>query len=288
MLAVGRPLPESTLGSELQAALKATERSFHVRLIGTFGSDLVWAPPDAEAASWLADNSPDFDQFPVRDGDVTVGLLHRRSDYGHLRVRDVMDRLCEGLIVAADMPIADLIPQLRDSHARLVLRGVRIDGVVTQSDLLKLPVRMLLFGLITHLEMCLRALVRERAAFPIWLDRLSPPRRRALRQKLERLKAARLEPDPLEFSNFSDVVDALAHEADLGQDFRDAADSIRNLRNEVAHAQTFITSTADVQRFVARFDLVREWIERVSRMLSLGDAATPHKPFVSELSRLDS
>jgi hypothetical protein len=51
------------LDAELDADLKAMELSFHVRLIGTFPPDLICAPADTDAASWLASNNQDFDQF---------------------------------------------------------------------------------------------------------------------------------------------------------------------------------------------------------------------------------
>src|SRR5205807_6667849 len=121
--------------------------------------DLVCAPAEADATAWLSDSNPDFDQFPVKQGDATVGILLREGDHTMKIVRDAMQPLCEGLIVSADMPIADLIPQLRESHYRLVLRGGRIDGLVTQSDLLKLPVRLVVFALITHLEQVMADLI---------------------------------------------------------------------------------------------------------------------------------
>ncbi|MGH7927346.1 MAG: hypothetical protein ACREQV_06100, partial [Candidatus Binatia bacterium] len=57
------------------------EASFHSRLIGTFPPELVWAPADAEAASWLATNYLDFDQFPVKQADATMGVLLRDGDH---------------------------------------------------------------------------------------------------------------------------------------------------------------------------------------------------------------
>ena len=255
------------LDGELYGALNAMESSFHVRLIGTFAPDLIWAPADAEAGPWLTQNCPDFDQFPVRQDDSTMGILLRHSGYAGKTVRQVMQPLREGVIVSADMPISELIPQLRRSHYRLILRGGRLDGLVTQSDLLKLPVRMLLFGLISHLELCLRALVRERAPWPKWLELLKAERRKAVCSKLEDLREARFEPDPLEVSSFSDVLDVLAQQRDLGDGFRKEADLIRILRNDVAHAKTYINSAADVCQFVDRFTYIRELIDRVSGML---------------------
>lgn len=255
------------LDQELAAALKAMDQSFQVRLIATFAPNLACAPAEAQAAQWLTENYPDFDQFPVRDGETTIGVLLRQSDYGDKSVGDVMLPLSERVIVSADMPIADLIPELRESHYRLVLRGDRIDGLVTQSDLLKLPVRMLIFGLISHLESGLRALVRQRAAWPMWLELLHQDRQKEVRKEVRKLERARLEPDPLEVSNFSDVVNILAAQPDLGDDFWERADSVRLLRNDVAHAKTYIASADDVHQFVGRFNGIRDLTDRVSRVL---------------------
>jgi len=254
------------LDAELDAALKAMDLSFHVRLIGTFAPDLVYAPAEAHAASWLAQNYPIFDQFPVMEGDATIGVLDRSGDHSGKTVRQAMQPLSEGVIVAADMPIADLIPQFRESHYRLILRGGRMDGLVTQSDLLKLPVRMLLFGLISHLEMCFRALVRERSPWPTWTEHLKPERRKILRKDLRKLKGARFEPDPLELSKFSDVVFVLAQQQDFGDDFRAKANPIVLLRNDIAHARTYLRSIDDTREFVDRFTSLRDLLARVSRM----------------------
>lgn len=257
----------SGLDGELEAALKAMEASFHVRLISTLEPELVWAPADAQATSWLAENHPDFDQFPVKQDDATVGILLRQGDHIGKTVREAMQGLRDGLIVSADMPITELILQLSDNHYRLVLRGGRIDGLVTQSDLLKLPVRMLLFGLISHLELCLRALVRERVPGQDWLNSLRPNRRQEIKGKLTKLQEARFEPDPLEFTYFSDVVDVLMLQPDLGAGFKTEMDAIRDLRNDTAHAKTYISSAADVKQFAHRFHNIHFWIDRVSAIL---------------------
>lgn len=252
------------LVNELDAALKAMEASFHVRLIATFAPELVYAPAEATATSWLAANHPGFDQFPVRRQDETVGILLRQGDHGDKPVRNAMQPLSEGLIVSADMPIAELIPQLRENHCRLVLRGGRIDGLVTQSDLLKLPVRMMLFGLISHLELCLRSLIRERLPEREWLDLLPSGRRRAVLKEVRKLSQARFEPDPLELTDFSDVVQVLASQRDLGENFREDMDKIRDLRNHIAHSKTFIGSPGETQLFVDRCASINEWIDRLS------------------------
>src|SRR5262245_53615242 len=101
----------SYLTRSFEAAREATRAAFHIRLIGTFEPELVCAPADVNADAWLAAAQPDFDQFPVRDGDRTIGLLVRGSYPGTL-VRDAMRPLSEELIASAGMAIAELIPRM--------------------------------------------------------------------------------------------------------------------------------------------------------------------------------
>lgn len=252
---------------DLEKALEATNASFHVRLISTFAPDLEWATADADARAWLQSSNPDFDQFPVRDdAGATVGVLIRSTDLGQGKVRDLMHPLSESLIVSADMPIADLIPQLKGQHFRMVLRGARIDGLVTQSDLLKLPVRMLLFGMLSHLELLLREFVHQRAPWPAWVELLSARRRSQIRSDLAQLRSARFEPNPLELSSFGDVLEVLTKCPKDGDDFTSGA-SIKRLRDDVAHAKTYITSPDDVSNFVDCFENIERWIARAAATL---------------------
>jgi predicted transcriptional regulator len=65
--------------------------------------------------------------------------------------RAVLRELRLGLLVASDEPLKRIIPLLVESPHRLVVQGTRIEGIVTSSDVHKLPVRLLAFALVTHL-----------------------------------------------------------------------------------------------------------------------------------------
>jgi hypothetical protein len=256
------------LDRDLHATLSGMEQGFQVRLIATFDPDVVSAPPDAIASEWLASHHPAFDQFPVRDGDATIGVLlrDRTAEPQKRTVREAMHPLRDGMMVSADTPIADLIPALKEGHCRLVLRGDRINGLVTQSDLLKLPVRMLFFGLITHLEIVLRAVIGRRLAWEGWAERLPGDRRRQVRREFKSVQDARLDPDPLEFTVFGDLIDVLRGEADFDAAFIEDLMRIRAFRNTIAHAKTYVQRPEDVVELVTTFMAIRSAIERASRI----------------------
>jgi hypothetical protein len=259
------------LDAELDAALSALGASFHVRLIGTFEPALLWAPVDVPASKWLAQNNPDFDQFPVRHADTTVGVLLRAGDHGGKTVGEAMQPLREGLIVSADMPIQELIPQLRENHHRLVLRGGRIDGLVTQSDLLKLPVRLVVFALITHLEKVMSDLIQTRWPDDSWLDAVSPGRRSKIIAKEDALRARGMNPPKVELTDFCDKRDLCKQlvTSTPKSAFVSDLEALEELRNQIAHASTFVDQSQDrtsVAAFIAKFESARRWIDELSRL----------------------
>jgi hypothetical protein len=254
------------LEAEIERALEAMASGFNVQLITTFEPDLVFAPADVNAKDWLANNHPSFDQFPVRRGESTVGVLVRDEQYDDQTVTDAMLVLRDGIIVSTHMPIAELIPQLRSNHFRLVLRGGRIEGLVTQSDLLKLPVRILLFGLITHLEMLLRGMIRKRFNGDTWKDKLRRDALGGVNARHRKLQAKRLDPDILECLLFSDAVTILDGDPHLGPSFSSEMTMLGDFRNDVAHATTFINSPQEIDHFVGCFEGLRSWISRVATL----------------------
>jgi hypothetical protein len=258
------------LDTELEAALMAMEASFHVRLIGTFEPDLVCAPAEADAGAWFAKSNPDFDQFPVKQGDATVGILLRQSDHTGKTVGEAMQPLGEGLIVSADMPIADLIPQLRESHYRLVLRGGRINGLVTQSDLLKLPERLVVFALITHLEQVMAELVSARWPNDSWFEELKKGRRCKILKKESELRGRGMNPPKIELTEFSDKRDLCRQLIDASKSkFKRELDDLRDLRDQIAHAATFIDRSGGktgVVAFVDRFESTKRWIDELTKL----------------------
>jgi hypothetical protein len=258
------------LDAELDAALKAMESSFHVRLIGTFGGDLVCAPADANAATWLEENGADFDQFPVKQGDETIGILNRLGEHGNKSVRDAMQTLREGLLVSAHMPITDLIPQLRVSPYRLVLLGGRIDGLVTQSDLLKLPVRLVAFALITHLEQLMADLITARWPGNAWLSLLGRGRQDKISAKQAELSSRRMNPPLLELTEFADKRD-LCKKLVKGSKPTFCAElhELGVLRDQLAHAATFVDPSSGqlaVTKFVNQFENAKRWIHELTQL----------------------
>jgi predicted transcriptional regulator len=151
--------------------MRGLEAGLRVGDIATF--DVRTCEASASLGDVLVDlDLKPFDAIPVRAADRVVGVVERLVVPTSGTVHDHMRRLDEDILVAADVPLKTFIPLLRDEPYRLVVRGTRIEGIVTQSDVHKLPVRLLVFAHITHLEMTMAALIEREFAGDEWLKLL--------------------------------------------------------------------------------------------------------------------
>lgn len=143
--------------------LSSVEESLTVSLISTFD------PWCCDADDGLKDvvgseELREFDYVPVKEGTEVVGLLHRTvhdTEDAAGPVRDAMCPLRGDLIISANAGILSYIEGADERPCRLVLRGSRLDGIVTLSDLQKLPARPVIFLLVTHLELLMARWIRQ-------------------------------------------------------------------------------------------------------------------------------
>jgi len=70
--------------------------------------------------------------------------------------------LDDSVLVAADNPLSQFIRTIHQQPYRLVVDGTAIRGIVTWSDLLKLPVTVLAFSLVAQLELAMNSRIKEK------------------------------------------------------------------------------------------------------------------------------
>jgi hypothetical protein len=151
--------PALSLDTDDDAILTILEQSAPVRLIATLGE---FTAAYADEAAVTADQralAGRFDFLPVRDGygGPIIGLFRcsttRTSSASS--VRDAMAPLSSENLISADAPLLDFVVSADRWPCRLLLDRSEIRGLVTLSDLQRLPVRTMLFGLFIHLELLL-------------------------------------------------------------------------------------------------------------------------------------
>jgi len=222
-----------------------------------------------------------FDLLPVRQNGQIVGAIRRRGvEYPSSGiVRDCIHHLDESVLISAEMPLLEYIAI--DPLDRLVLQDVKICGIVTRSDLLKLPVRLLAFSLVTHIEMLMSNLISSTGVKEsTWLPFLAENgREKKIAKEQERLKANHSDPDMLEHTYFSDKriilehlfqsKEPMIHEL-LNEVKIDQLKELNELRNMVAHTGNDKKSQDPIQDFIRHLRLAQTWIDNFPHEQKLG------------------
>lgn len=262
----------------LEATMSGLEAGLRVLHIATFNPQ--FCRPDTDTGQVLADEAlRDFDYIPVKDGQRCVGVLRRGGGATDGPVSTRMDLLTDAMIVSADAPLSQFIPIMAGEPYRLVVGGPQIQGVVgivTRSDMLKLPVRLLAFTQVTHLEMVLAEVIRARCASDDeWMDRLSPSRRKGVRDKIQEARDDGIDPPALEFTGFCDKRDIVAKLYRPGKSFKDDLKKIEDLRNTVAHAGSYAGTETQLKIFLEALRLTSSWTDQLHTRLAgpQGEAA---------------
>ncbi len=265
--------------------LLSLEQGLNVGLIATF--DLACCNAGDHLADVLTrQDLAAFDHVPVkRDGDV-VGLLDKTSasDRNGSRVQEAMDSLQGNMLISAEAGILSFIESADHPQCRLVLRDSRVDGIVTLSDLQKLPVRPAIFLLITHLELLMLAWLRERSeqtSETKVLAELSDGRREKLEEEWDRLKANDLAIDRLSATQFCDkrvLLVRLGFPVPSKGAARTELEKIENLRDSVAHAGDYALTRDNALNTIATVRKTRRWIGVLERELNGSEDAATGKP----------
>lgn len=196
----------------------------------------------------------DFDVVGVETGDSISGYVEcatlMQANSG--KCGDYQRVFHTKELVAISTPLIKLLPILQQTPRLFVLDCNQVTGIITCGDLQKAPVRMLLFGLVTLLEMNLLRLVRIYYPQDSWQPVLKPERLEAA-QKLWRESQERNEAtDLLDYLQFCDKRDLVLNQPELfqqlglkskrfGERFLKSAE---HLRNRLAHAQSLVSGSS--------------------------------------------
>ena len=186
-----------------------------------------------------------------------------------------MNALQEPVLIAGTTSLVEFLPRIAERPYRLVLEGERVTGVVTPSDVVELPVRLLVFTLLLHLEEVMRSLIRSTVGDETARRALQSNRREQLGRTLKK-RASGLNPLPLDATQFSDKATLLFLSA-LDQRQPGSPAAIRSffydLPNAVAHAHDYARDAASLEDFLGHIEQLHAWIEQLTEMIPPEDAA---------------
>jgi hypothetical protein len=271
-------------------ALSAFQESLPVHLIATGRADFKTCLSEEALADVVQRNRPDgFDFLPVmvpgsRGSETVAGVLEVAAFSGGAvpgqTVRDHMQSLGEELLIGADASILTFIRDADHHPFRFVVSGREINGLVSVSDLQRLPVRAALFAMVTQLEMTMADVIRRQSSPPdAWMGLLSQGRAERVRENVARAKAEDTLVDRLLYTEFCDkvtIIDkawpSLGHPSPEKRLFQKDMKDIQNLRDNLAHANDY-AATRDAARHVC--ECVRRIDSWIRSLAERGPGQTP-------------
>lgn len=177
--------------------------------------------------------------------------------------------LAADMFMAADAPLLAFVETADTQRFRLLVAEGEVVGMVTLSDLQRLPVYSLLFSLLIAVEVLLVEWVRK-ACGPspdAWLAGLTRGQREAIDRHWREAVRKNLAIDRLECASFGHEIAAAralglfkTREARLAQLL-----SLKDLRNRVYHAMKFAPSADDALRVSAQARSARDlaaWLQQ--------------------------
>lgn len=261
------------------ATLATFQEMLPVRLIATERKALKTCRSDEKLSIVVARNHEGFDYFPVvecADGvpERIVGLVKLVAFMQGLDVepqgfvRDVMQQLSEENLIGADASLLTFIRSADRQMCRLVVSGLEINGLVSLSDLHRLPVRGALFAMVTHLEITLANAIRsEFDQSNGWIGRLSRARKCKVLKKIADAKSQDTFVEELLFTEFGDKVDIVKKSPDFRwskTEFSADLRKIQLLRNDIAHANDYAASPEAAIQVCKTVRLMDQWIDRLA------------------------
>lgn len=205
----------------------------------------------------------DFDVVAVEGAQGISGYIERSAILSAQGLcRDHLQPFHPSELVAISTPLLKLLPILRHRPRLFVLDCNQVSGILTCGDLQKAPVRMLLFGMVTLLEMNLLRLIRRYYPQDAWQPILKPDRVTAARRLWQGRQAHNDATDLLDYLQFCDKRDLLLHHTvlveRLGLTSKRGAERLlkgaERLRNNLAHAQDLVNGSS----WAELLDLVSE------------------------------
>jgi hypothetical protein len=267
--------PSGTLDIDQEAFTHTIETVASILLISTPKEMLVTCNENETIGTAIArGQGQDFDYLPVERTGRIVGLFNRRkylngeSEHKKKILRRYQP-LNVGILISSDASILDFIAtaDLLNSPCRLVIRGTDIAGLVSASDLQKLPVQTALFALVMHFEALITQTLRQRAdSNESLLVPLVAEDRKKARKLWERRVRESLAIDMVSVLALRSKIKVLRnlYSGLFDRSEWDRTDSIIEMRNGLAHGLEYastwrlvselVTNVNTIRRMIARFD----------------------------------
>ncbi len=216
-----------------------------------------------------------FDVLGVEVADDVIYGYVERSRLGKGPCKHFHKLFHPSELLSASTPLLEVMPLLAEKSRLFVLEHRRVTHIVTRSDLEKAPVRLLLYGLLTLLEMQLANLVRLHYDSDGWQKVLSKGRLQKAEELLREREQRNEEIDLTDCLQFSDKRDLVLRSEKLrallaiqsrkaGERFFSEAEA---LRDRLAHAQSIVNGSS--------WPKIINLTEKINALLRRGEEVSP-------------
>jgi len=201
-----------------------------------------------EIFGWMQEQ--DFDVVGIETEGIVTGYLEKNSLNAQSsgKCKNHEKAFLPQDLIAVSTPLIKLLPLLQNKTRLFILDCNSVTGIVTQGDLQKSPVRMLLFSLVTLLEMNLLRIIRLYYSPDSVSNILTEERLKTAHKLLQESRDRNEATDLLDYLQFCDKRDLILYNPDLiqklalkskssGEKFLKNAEK---LRNKLAHAQDLV------------------------------------------------
>lgn len=234
---------------------------------------------EAEIIKRMMD-AKDYDILGVEENGIVIGYVVRN---------ELKEGICKKYyrsfspteLVSESTPLIDTLFIFKETERIFVLEGNRVTKVVTLADLQKPPIRMLLFGLISLLEMHLYRIIKDYFPDDTWKEHLSTNRIK-FAEELFSVRKSRNEAIQLsDCLQICDKRDIVLNESPLRELLGIESKSkgkyffnkLESLRNNLAHSQNLNTQNSWNELFLL--------IEQTEKLL--GECEKCDKEFLQKL-----
>ena len=268
-------------------ALDRVQDSLTVDLIMTHRNELMTCRSEDMVHEIMAHNPDRFSFLPVEDANGRIKGLYKADRWfdnpaPREPISDDFEPVSEDFVLGASASILEFVKTADDRQARLVVHHNEIIGLVTLSDLQRLPVRAALFTLMTNLEMTMAERIEAewRDTPGDWLDLLTPGRQTKI---LERIAIAKREEgfvNEIVFADLPDKADIIVKRrlmAGSATQLRRNFKAVGRLRNKLAHANYYAETpeaASQVSAVVRKIFSIKEELQGDSEQVSTGNTGS--------------
>jgi hypothetical protein len=178
--------------------------------------------------------------------------------------------LDDSILVSADAPLWHFIHTVHEQPYRLVVDKTAIAGIVTWSDLLKVPVLVLAFSLMAELELAMNRRILEQYKDDSWVGLLDPKAQEKISYRRSKLEAENLTLPTIELADLWHKAKVLRGILGAGRDFEAELEKVVKLRNDVDHVKEIVRSDADLKGFVEHLETAEAWLHILKSSEALG------------------